>query len=356
MPKWSKQFGDWAIASRREPCRNRLPDKISRHRVILRPRKSSFPKDEKNYIAQVLMWKGNMLRIFLLLLLIASGGALTLPGPLHAGETPNTTSELQVRIDVAGRQRMLSQRMVRTACIAEMDVNRDQNITLLLTSKFLFDSTLKALREGGGPDKFQPETDPATLALIAEIEDVWDVFKHQITAAKKGKLEGYSDYAALSELSLRLLQTSNALVQNLDDRYSALAAQGTPELGRMINIAGRQRMLIQKAGKEACLAQMAGTLDEMTPQLEQLQKTIALFEQSAFGLAFSSRALDLPAPPSAEIENANFNHWQEWSNIVPLFESMDEHKLSELELHELSSSIEFFLSALNTTVQKYAQL
>lgn len=297
-----------------------------------------------------------MFRILLLCLLVSAGIFLAAPAPLSAAETQSVEDQLKVRIDVAGRQRMLSQRMVRTACNAQLGVNRDQNITVLLTSKFLFDSTLKSLRNGGGPEEFAPETDEVTLALISEIEEVWDVFKDQVTDAKKGKLEGYSDFSVMSEVSLRLLKTSNALVQNFEDRYAAVAGQDRPELGLMINIAGRQRMLIQKAGKEACLAQMADTRDEMVPQLEHLQKTIALFEQSAFGLTFSSPELGLPVPPSAEIENENFNHWQEWSNIVPLFESMDVRKLSELELHDLSSGVEFFLSALNTTVQKYAQL
>lgn len=297
-----------------------------------------------------------MLRIFLLLFLVSSGTGLTISAPLHAGETPMSSSELQVRIDVAGRQRMLSQRMVRTACNAQLDVNRERNITLLLTSKFLFDSTLKELRNGGGPEKFQPETDPKTLAIISEIEEIWDVFKGRITEAKKGNLERYSDFSALSEMSMHLLKTSNALVENLDDRYSALASQNNPDLGRMINISGRQRMLIQKAGKEACLAQLADTHHEMAPHLEQLQKTITMFEKSAFGLAFSSRELGLPAPPTVEIETENFNHWQEWSNLVPLFESLNTEKLSELELHELSNSVEFFLNALDRTVQEYARL
>lgn len=297
-----------------------------------------------------------MFRILLLFFLGISGISLTLPHSVHAGETQISTTELKVRIDVAGRQRMLSQRMVRTACNAQLDVNREQNITLLLTSKFLFDSTLKALRNGGGPDKLQPETDPTTLALISEIEDAWDAFKDQVSDAKKGNMAGYADYSAMSEMSLHLLKTSNALVQNLEARYSTLAPQNNPDIGRMINIAGRQRMLIQKSGKEACLAQLADTHHEMAPHLEQLQKTITMFEKSAFGLAFSSRELGLPAPPTVEIETENFNHWQEWSNLVPLFESLNTEKLSELELHELSNSVEFFLNALDRTVQEYARL
>ena len=68
-------------------------------------------------------------------------------------------------------------------------------------------------------------------------------------------------------------------------------------------------MLIHKAGKEACPAQMADTRAELVPQPEQLQKTIALFEQSAFGLPLSSRELGLPIPPAEEIANENFSHW-----------------------------------------------
>ncbi len=67
-----------------------------------------------------------MFRILLLCLLIFAGGTCAVPTSLFAGTAPGELSELQLRIDVAGRQRMLSQRMVRAACNAHLDLNRDQ--------------------------------------------------------------------------------------------------------------------------------------------------------------------------------------------------------------------------------------
>jgi hypothetical protein len=265
-------------------------------------------------------------------------------------------TELQLKLDVAGRQRMLSQRMVRAMCNAGLGIDTMANKKILLTSEFTFKSSLKALKEGGGPAQFTPETDPEALGLMSGIETVWVDFKAGIDRFNAGTLTGYDDYAALSDLSVDLLKASNALVQHLDARYKAVASDTDPALGRMIDIAGRQRMLIQKAGKEVCLLQMADTAPGAPDQLAHLQQTLVLFNDSAFGLTFSSTEMQLPPPPTADIELDNFNHWQEWSSLVTLFEAAQVGRLDPMELHEISVSVEFFLQELNATVERYAAL
>lgn len=271
-------------------------------------------------------------------------------------QTALADTELQVKLDVAGRQRMLSQRMMRAMCNAGLGIDAMANKKILLTSEFTFKSSLKALKDGGGPAEFSPETGTEALATLARIEEIWSQFETGIDRFNTGTLTDYDDYAALSDLSLELLKASNALVQQLDARYKAQATNTDPALGRMINIAGRQRMLIQKAGKEVCLLQMADTAPGAPDQLAQLQQTLALFNSSAFGLTFSSTVMQLPPPPTADIELDNFNHWQEWSSLITLFESAQVERLDPMELHEISVSVEFFLQELNATVERYAAL
>lgn len=271
-------------------------------------------------------------------------------------QTALADTELQVKLDVAGRQRMLSQRMMRAMCNAGLGIDAMANKKILLTSEFTFKSSLKALKDGGGPAEFSPETGTEALATLARIEEIWSQFETGIDRFNTGTLTDYDDYAALSDLSLELLKASNALVQQLDARYKAQATNTDPTLGRMIDIAGRQRMLIQKAGKEVCLLQMADTAPDAPDQLAQLQQTLALFNSSAFGLTFSSTEMQLPPPPTADIELDNFNHWQEWSSLVTLFEAAQVGRLDPMELHEISVSVEFFLQELNATVERYAAL
>ncbi|TNE66065.1 MAG: hypothetical protein EP336_11040 [Rhodobacteraceae bacterium] len=271
-------------------------------------------------------------------------------------QTALADTELQVKLDVAGRQRMLSQRMMRAMCNAGLGIDAMANKKILLTSEFTFKSSLKALKDGGGPAEFSPETGTEALATLARIEEIWSQFETGIDRFNTGTLTDYDDYAALSDLSLELLKASNALVQQLDARYKAQATNTDPALGRMIDIAGRQRMLIQKAGKEVCLLQMADTAPGAPDQLAQLQQTLALFNSSAFGLTFSSTEMQLPPPPTADIELDNFNHWQEWSSLITLFEAAQVERLDPMELHEISVSVEFFLQELNATVERYAAL
>ena len=79
----------------------------------------------------------------------------------------------------------------------------------------------------------------------------------------------------------------------------ALYAQAND--GRIINIAGRQRMYSQRIAKAALAAQNADTVEEQWRYFEDLQRTALDFEHSHEGLQRGDAGLELPGSNSADV-------------------------------------------------------
>ena len=84
------------------------------------------------------------------------------------------------RVDAAGRNRMLSQRI---GLLAERIVHGQENVRADLSQAIiLHDTSLRALKEGGvapgiGEDKVLPPTAPALLPTLLEAETLWSTYK-----------------------------------------------------------------------------------------------------------------------------------------------------------------------------------
>jgi nitrate/nitrite-specific signal transduction histidine kinase len=130
-------------------------------------------------------------------------------------------------INKAGRQRMLSQRMAKSYMALGLGVMHDTADKTLAASMALFDRQLVELKA------FAPTPDIKTT--YQQLEAKWSEYKGALVGAKP------STQGAASVMSL-----SNAVL--------ALANQGTVQLektsskpvGKLVNIAGRQRMLSQR--------------------------------------------------------------------------------------------------------------
>lgn len=111
---------------------------------------------------------------------------------------------------------------------------------------------------------------------------------------------------ALSLIALLTL-VSQGVVQLLiaDQEYDS----------RVVNIAGRQRMLSQKIAKSALYVVRAESAEATPGHLRDLEATLALFERSHLGLQRGDSELGLPGKNSAEI-NDRFNR------IEPYFQAI----------------------------------
>lgn len=136
---------------------------------------------------------------------------------------------LSTAINKAGRQRMLTQSMVKDYCLIGQDVSKELAIGRLNQSIALFDLQLNELKA------FAP-TDEVHDALI-RVENMWHIFKPIVLApASRDKVP------ALMAADDDLLSATHKVVLLLQD------ISGTTQ-DRLVNISGRQRMLSQRLAK-----------------------------------------------------------------------------------------------------------
>ena len=195
----------------------------------------------------------------------AQGSALAasrrLPGACERPHTDRTSAtEAQGRNDVprsycdeinrCGRQRMLSQRMAKSWLMLEQRLLPRRARQVLGQSIELFDQQLLSLEV--------PVGSAASSSARAELAELWPSYKALLDAEPNRK-----NARLLYDMNEAVLEAAHRLTLGFE------AADGTPK-GRLLNLAGRQRMLAQRMAK-LFLFQHAGI--EVSKSRMELEKT-----------------------------------------------------------------------------------
>lgn len=154
---------------------------------------------------------------------LAIAGAV--PLGLHA-----QVNDLPDAINKAGRQRMLSQRMGKAWLAMVLKTEDRFAATVLDRSMALFDRQLAELMG------FAPSTD--IRKTYSELDAAWSDYKGALVGAAPSKERA----AALLKADARVL----ALAHQGTQQYEAVLAR---PVGKLVNVAGRQRMLSQRMAK-----------------------------------------------------------------------------------------------------------
>ncbi len=160
-------------------------------------------------------------------LTLALGGIL-LPRA-WAAEPARPAVGLGAAINKAGRQRMLSQRMVKAFAMQSANLMPEKAASQLEQSRRLFDMQLAEL------GSLVPNT--AIQSGLADLDQAWRIYREVL--ARTPGTDAARLVLAESERTLRAAHALTGL-------YEKLAASNA---GHLVNISGRQRMLSQRMAK-----------------------------------------------------------------------------------------------------------
>ncbi len=176
-------------------------------------------------------------------------GLAFIAAPALAAPANSPQITLSSAINKAGRQRMLSQRMVKFYCQIGQGILVDKSRQQLQQSVGLFEAQLAELK--------QVAPNPEVQGAVAKMEASWGPFKEIVSKAPSKE-----DGKKLIGMSEELLQAAHKTTMLLQD------AAGT-QTGRLVNMAGRQRMLSQRMAKYYMQKRRGFNSSEVADGLEQ---------------------------------------------------------------------------------------
>lgn len=262
-----------------------------------------------------------------------------------------TVAEAAQKINIAGRQRMLSQRMAKAACLMAKDISFATAYDQLTQAYGLFERSEVALREGDEDMGMPPETSTKVLQALSAVSEPWGNYKVII---EKGIEDGTIESAELDVLdstSLDVLKYMNIAVFKTARDYASVSADVPLSLTITVDIAGRQRMLTQKAIKDACLMTISA---DPSAHADSLAESVELFDQSLKALRDGYEDVGVMAAPTRGIDRMLLEVESLWQPVKTILDrAASGEVLSDRDLSRVARMSEPLLQTMNEAVGLY---
>ena len=222
--------------------------------------------------------------------------------------------ELADSINLAGKERMLTQKMSKEAMLIKLGIDVDKNAKDLKETSALFNKILKGLEKGDKTLGLVPTKDEKIQYALKGIAKQWEEFYRNIKEVYlKSKKEEAFEY--IKNNNLTLLKNMNEVVS----MYAKLGNKGGKPLkmANDINLAGKQRMLTQMIAKDILMYQ--ANLDAKE-KLKSLTNAVKLFDKTLAGLYNGDKDLKLVGTKLPKIRkqlDIVKQNWQEAKLLIP---------------------------------------
>lgn len=257
------------------------------------------------------------------------------------------------KLNIAGRQRMLSQRMAKAACFVHIDVQKPNHLDMLKGASNLFDTSHTALLKGSDELGLPVETNPRVLNGFGSVESLWRGYKKAVEQGLQAKEVSAGLINIIEVINLPTLKQMHATVNLIEQTYAGDTGRH-PSLSAAINLSGAQRMLTQKASKEFCFIE--GGIEE-TLNKKSLEGTVKRFDKVLAGLIKGNQGLGLSPAPTDEIRDQLSKVDSLWQPLKIIFEKAYSGKsLTDAEIIKVATDNNTLLVEMNKAVQMYVKL
>jgi hypothetical protein len=255
---------------------------------------------------------------------------LVLVGATHAGAGYAQVKDINDAINKAGRQRMLSQRMTKS-WLAELAGTTSTNVAnvhgVLLGSIGLFDQQLNELSQYASSVELR--------TTYQQMKQQWITYKASLTADKPTTAAA----PPLLELDSKVLQ----LAHQGTVQYEAVSGKS---VGKLVNIAGRQRMLSQRMAKFFYAASLSIQTDLAKKEIKAARTEFTVAMQSL-----------LEAPESNSVIKDTLSLVQgQWVFFDAALQHLDEKRLSQRQLSDVFVTSETILSEMDKVTGLFATI
>ncbi len=257
--------------------------------------------------------------------------------------------ELAVTINLSGKQRMLTQKMSKEALLIKLGIDVEQNRKKLQKTSELFDKTLKGLQRGDASLGLVPTENREIQAKLKEVQKLWEPFYKKIKEVYTQKNLSNGTFKYIEENNLPLLKKMNEVVY----MYAAIGNKGGNKLKMAtdINLAGKQRMLTQKMGKDLLLYQ-AGIKPKKA--LKDLAESMKLFDKTLKGLYDGDKELNLVGTKLPNIRRQLDKVKALWEEVKPKIVKAIKNKNNLQLTKEVITKLDETKEEMNKAVYMYA--
>lgn len=259
----------------------------------------------------------------------------------------------EVRVNISGKLRMLSQRIPAAACNAHAGISLEDSAAVLEAAEAEFIGILHALEHGDETYGVLSAEDRArTLRVIAKLQSAFDPLENAIASSSSRQALSDDTIQLLADQNMEVLKWAKLLVSEISGQYSNPVALLQSD-AMAIDIAGRQRMLTQKMSKEVCLIMSGVNADA---SLEALAGTMNMFEVSLAALQNGMVDVGIQPPPNQDIIDGLAAVQDDWMAVRPHVQTViDGGQIDNTARAELFAGLNKTLKDMNTVVGMYAE-